>query len=59
MTKFLPAICWALLMILFAVLARVGLADRNAVMTLLLIMPILAVVTMQRKRGCCGVARDA
>ena len=59
MTKFLPAACWASLMILFALLARFGLADRDAVITTLMIMPLLAFVSLRRGRGCCATAREA
>lgn len=52
MSKFFPAACWALAMIVLAVLARIGWADRDAVATLLLVMPILAVVTMARGQQC-------
>jgi hypothetical protein len=59
MLKFFPAACWATLMIVFAVLARLGLADRDAVITMLMIMPILAVTTMVRGRPCCASGGQA
>ena len=59
MKNFVSPLCWAIAMIALALLARLGLADRDAVITVLMVMPILAFVTMQRRR-CCGTeAREA
>lgn len=58
MLKFVPAACWATMMILFALLARFGLADRGAVTTMLMVMPLLAVTSLQRSRRC-GIAHHA
>ena len=52
MRKFAPAACWAMMIILLALLARLGWADRNAVTTLLMVMPLLAFVAIQRST--CG-----
>ena len=57
MTRIFPALGWALMMILLALLARFGWADRDAVITLLMIVPLLAVVTMRRGVGCPAVGK--
>ena len=59
MTRYFVPICWALLMLAFALLARFGWADREAVVTLLLVMPMLAVVTMQRGNCRATLSRKA
>jgi hypothetical protein len=59
MTKSLPAACWAMIMILLALLARFGVADGDAMVTMLLVMPMLAYVSMQRGRRCATSARSA
>jgi hypothetical protein len=59
MTKFLPAVCWAIAIILFAFAGRLGWADRHAVTSMLIIMPMLAFVSMQRVRRCATSAREA
>ena len=59
MTRFFPYAYWAAAMIVLAVLARLGWADRDAVLTLLLVMPILAVITLQRGGRCASTPRDA
>lgn len=57
MIKFLPAMCWGVAMLVLALLARVGWIERDAAATLLLVMPILAFVTIQR--GGCRNAKEA
>ena len=52
MARFVQPACWALAMVLLAIGARFGWADRQAVQTLLLIMPILAVTGMLRRGRC-------
>lgn len=59
MCNFLPALCWASMMILFALLARLGLADRDPVVTMLLVMPMLAFVSIRRGRRCARSATEA
>ncbi len=59
MRLYLPAACWALAMLMLAVLARFGLVDRGAAATLLLVMPILAFVSIQRDRRCALSSRSA
>ena len=53
MKQFVPALGWALAMIVMAVGARLGWVERDAALTLLLVMPILAFTTM-RRGGCCA-----
>ena len=52
MKQYCMPLCWAAAMIVMAVGARLGWVDRDAAMTLLLVMPVLAVVTMQRGGSC-------
>ena len=52
MKQYCMSLCWAAAMIVMAVGARLGWVDRDAAMTLLLVMPVLAVVTMQRGGSC-------
>ena len=54
--KYASALCWAAAMIVLALLGRLGIADRDAVLTMMLVMPILAVVTM-RGGSRCAIAR--
>lgn len=55
--KLVPALCWAAAMMILALLARFGLADRHAVLSMLLVMPILAVVTMRGGSSCATARR--
>lgn len=50
---YLSALIFAGLMIGFAVLARVGLADRQAVEIMLLVLPIIAATQIYRGRASC------
>ncbi|MEO6432993.1 MAG: hypothetical protein ABIO29_03315 [Sphingomicrobium sp.] len=50
MTAIVMAMFWAAAMFLLAILARVGLADRDTVQLLLMIMPILAWTTISGLR---------
>ncbi len=52
------ALVFAALMIGFAVLARLGLADRDTVQILLIVLPIIAVTSFfrNRSRPCCDDA---
>ena len=52
MKQYCMPLCWAAAMIVMAVGARLGWVDRDAAMTLLLVMPVLAVVTTQRGGSC-------
>ena len=54
MYRFILALCWAMAMIVLASAAKLGWVERDAALTLLLVMPILAFVTIQRG-GCCAV----
>jgi hypothetical protein len=54
MIKFIPAMCWAVAMLILATGAKLGWVDRDAATTLMLVMPILAFITIQR-RHCCAL----
>ena len=54
MGRYFSAACWAIAMLALAVLAKVGWVERDAAITLLMVMPILAFVTIQRGGACCG-----
>ena len=59
MNRFTSAACWALAMVLPATGARLGWVERDAALTLLLVMPLLAFTTL-RRGACCRLApRDA
>lgn len=49
--SFLPSLIFACLIIVFALLARVGLADRQTVEIMLLVLPIMAISQMVRNRS--------
>ena len=53
MTTLSKALCWAFAMLFVAVGLRLGLMDRKAATTLLIILPILAVLSL-RGRSCCA-----
>lgn len=55
----LPAACWGLAMMVLAVLTRFGFVDHDAAATLLLVMPILAFISIQRGRHCTLSSRSA
>ena len=59
MKQYFMPLYWAAAMIVMAVGARLGWVDRDAAMTLLLVMPVLAVVTMQRGGSCAVRTGDA
>lgn len=59
MTRYYAAAGWAVAMLVLAIGARLGWIERDAAITLLLVMPILAFVTIQRGGGCTPAARDA
>jgi hypothetical protein len=60
MNRYFSAVCWAIAMLVLAAGARLGWVDRDAAMTLLLVMPMLAFITLQRRGGCCALSgRDA
>ena len=51
MTTISKAVCWASAMLFVAVGLRLGFMDRRAATTMLIILPILAVLSM-RGRSC-------
>ena len=55
MRQFLPAIGWAFAMVVLACGARLGWIERDAALTLLLVIPLLAVTSMRRGGLCCGL----
>ena len=59
MSKFFPAACWAVAMLVLALLARIGWIERDAATTLLMVMPILAWVSIQRNRRCSARVQGA
>jgi hypothetical protein len=59
MNRFYPAACWALAMVLLATGARLGWVERDAALTLLLVMPLLAFTTLRRAACCLLASRDA
>jgi glucose-6-phosphate-specific signal transduction histidine kinase len=52
MSIYLRATVWAALLLVLALLARVGLADRQTVEILLLVLPIIVVTDLFAKRRC-------
>ena len=59
MINYYSAACWAGAMLVLAAGAKLNWVDRDAAMTLLLVMPLLAFVTIQRGGCCTPTARDA
>lgn len=53
MNRFFPAACWAIAMLVLAAGAALGWVDRAAALTVLLVMPLLAFITI-RRGGCCA-----
>jgi hypothetical protein len=53
MTTVSKAICWALAMLFVAAGLRLGFMDRGAATTVLIVLPLLAVLSL-RGRSCCG-----
>lgn len=51
--NYLPSLIFAGMMIVFAVLARLGLADRQTVEIMLLVLPIIAATQIYRSRASC------
>ena len=56
MRVFLPAVCWAIAMMMLALGARIEWVEREAALTLLLVMPLLAFATITR--GACGTLQS-
>ncbi len=56
MIRYTVAICWAVAMLVLAVMAKTGWVARDSAAFLLLVMPALAFVTIQ-SRGRCGASR--
>jgi hypothetical protein len=56
MTILSKALCWAFAMLFVAVGLRLGLMDRKAATTLLIILPILAVLSLRGRNCCAGEA---
>ncbi|MBO9574150.1 MAG: hypothetical protein J7494_00295 [Sphingobium sp.] len=52
MTKIARAIPWAIAMILIAVGEHYGLVERSSANAMFAILPVLAVITMNRRRAC-------
>jgi hypothetical protein len=52
--SFLPSLIFACLIIVFALLARIGLADRQTVEIMLLVLPVVAISQMVRNRSTCA-----
>lgn len=59
MTKYLPAIYWALAMLALAVGERLGWVDREAAKTMLIVLPLVAFIMLRRSGRCALTARDA
>ena len=59
MKQYCMPLCWAAAMIVMALGARLGWVERDAAMTLLLVMPVLAFVTMQRGGSCAARTGNA
>jgi hypothetical protein len=55
MTTISKAICWALAMLFVAAGLRLGFMDRKAATTVLIVLPLLAVLSLHG-RSCCGEA---
>lgn len=51
------SICWALAMVALALAARFGWADRDAAITVLLVMPLIAFTSILSGRRGCARAR--
>ena len=54
MTTKTEPLCWAVAMLFLAAGAATGLMDSEAVTTMLMVMPVLAVVSLQQRNTCCG-----
>lgn len=59
MRIYILAACWAVAMLVLALLARTGLVDRDAAAFLLLVMPMIAFVTLLGRRDCQSTAQGA
>lgn len=57
MTTASKAVCWAVAMLFVAAGAHFGFMDRDAAMTVLLVLPIVAVLSLTGRLGCAGRAR--
>lgn len=53
------AACWAMAMLILAVLARTGLVERDAAGFLLLVMPMIAFTTLPQRGACLRTARGS
>jgi len=54
MHAILKSLCWAAAMLLLAAGVRFGFMDRDAAVTLLLVLPILAVLSLSGRTCCAG-----
>ena len=54
MKHLFPALGWAFAMVVLAVGAHLGWVERDAAITLLLVIPILAVTSIRRGGLCCA-----
>jgi hypothetical protein len=54
MSAIFKSLCWAAAMLFLAAGVRFGFMDREAAMTVLLILPILAVLSPRRRTRCAG-----
>lgn len=58
MQAVLRPLYWALAMVALACGARLGWVDRDAAITLLLVLPLLAVIGLRRGNCCAMTARN-
>ena len=54
MRAILKSLCWAAAMLFLAAGVRFGFMDRDAAMTVMLVLPILAVLSLSRRTRCAG-----
>ena len=54
MSAIFRSLCWAAPMLLLAAGVRFGFMDRDAAVTLLLVLPILAVLSLSGRTCCAG-----
>jgi hypothetical protein len=54
MSAIFKSLCWAAAMLFLAAGVRFGFMDREAAMTVLLVLPILAVLSLRRRTRCAG-----
>ncbi len=57
MSRLIPAVCWGVAILAMALISRLGWIDRHVADSMLMFMPLLAFVTLQRRNTCGRLAR--